>query len=67
MSTPSVLDQPVDGLAEERLGRLQRLGPAVTEQQPVADLEFVALGVSAEIIVVVEDQDARSRGRSASR
>ncbi len=52
------LQQPVDGLAEQRLGRLQRLGPAVTDQQPFADAEFVAFGVSSEIVVILEDQDA---------
>ncbi len=39
---------------------MQRLGSAVAEQQPPVDPEFIALGVPAEIVVIVEDQNARS-------
>ena len=40
---------------------MQRFGSAIPEQQAIADPKFVALGVSAEIVVVLEDQDARRR------
>ena len=43
------------------LGRLEGLGAAVPDQGASGDLEFVALCVAAEIIMVVEDQDACAR------
>ncbi len=53
---------------EEALGdgtvlrrRLDRLRPGVAEQQPIADAKLVAPGVPAEVVVVVEDEDARAR------
>ena len=42
-------------------GRHHRLRAAVAQQQPVADAELAAARVAAEVVVVVEDQDARSR------
>ena len=47
------------------LGRHHRLRAAVAQQQPVADAELAAARVAAEIVVVVEDQDARPRAALA--
>ena len=44
-----------------RLGALDRVGAPVADQGSLADAEFVALGVSAEVVVVFEDEDARVR------
>src|SRR6185295_540213 len=40
--------------------RLYRLRPAVPDQGPVAVAELVSLGVPAEVVVIVEDQDVRA-------
>ena len=45
----------------ERRGRVDRLGAAVSDHQPTVVGELVALGVTAEVVVVVEDQDPRGR------
>ena len=42
-----------------RARALDRVGTAVQQAQLAVDLEFIALGVTAEIIVVVEQQDPR--------
>ena len=41
-----------------------RLGAAVADEKVIADAKFVALGVSAEVVVIVEDENA---GTSAGR
>ena len=41
------------------LGRHHRLGAAIADEQAIADAELAAARVAAEIVVVVEDQDAR--------
>jgi len=51
--------QPLDCLAEQSFGRLQRLSPTVPEQQTITHSKFIALGVSTEIVVIFENQDAR--------
>ena len=63
MSTSELLEQTLGDGAEERLGRLQRFAAAVAEDQAAIEVELVALGVAAEIVVVVEDQDARLAAR----
>ena len=50
--------QQADGFFAVVAGSFDGLGATVAEQQAVAGLEFVALGVSTEIVVVVEEQDA---------
>ena len=52
-----ILEQAVGHRAEQCLWRLQRFGAAIADQRLAADGEFVAFGVAAEIIVIVEDQD----------
>src|SRR5207253_2543063 len=54
-----VVQQPLGDGAVERVGRLERLAAAVTDDRNAVDRELVALGVAAEIVVVVEDEDAR--------
>jgi hypothetical protein len=56
-STPSAARQLLGLGAVQRLGRLQRLAPAEPEQEPAVDGVLVALGVSAEVVMVVEQQD----------
>ena len=41
-----------------RAGEFDRLAAAVPEHEAAVEGEFVALGVAAEIVVVVEDEDA---------
>ncbi|MNN37053.1 hypothetical protein D3C81_1509800 [compost metagenome] len=43
------------------LGRLEGFAAAVADDHPAAGLELVALGVAAEVVVVLDDQDARLR------
>ena len=38
---------------------LDRHGSAVREQRALADAKFVALGMTAEVVVIVEDENAR--------
>ncbi len=45
--------------AVEGVRRLQRLAAAVAEDGAPAGLEFVALGMAAEVVVVLDDEDAR--------
>ncbi|MCZ7641810.1 MAG: hypothetical protein M5U33_02365 [Pseudorhodoplanes sp.] len=40
---------------------MQRFAAAIGEQQAAIDGEFIALGVAAEIVMIVEDEDARLR------
>src|SRR5215472_18834907 len=42
---------------------LKRLSSAVSNQQPLAGLKLIAFGVSAEIVVIVEDENLRLRSR----
>ena len=51
------------GLAAVARGRLDLEHAAVDEEEALADPELVALGVAAEVVVVVEDEDARPRPR----
>ena len=39
---------------------LDRLGAAISQQQPAAEAKFVAFRVAAEIIVLVENQNSRA-------
>ena len=55
------VQKPIDILAAEGSGGLQRLGATVPEQQTIAHSKFVAFGVPAEIVMVFQDQDACSR------
>src|SRR5262249_8800902 len=50
----------------ERLRRLERLAAAVADDGAPIDRELVALGVAAEIVMVVEDQNARVLARHAT-
>ena len=54
-------EQTLGDLAVERLGRLQRLAAAIADDQAAIEPKFVALGMAAEIVVIVEDEDARRR------
>ena len=36
---------------------------AVAQEQATRNLKFVALGVPAEVVMIIEDQDARARAR----
>ena len=47
-------------LAPHRARRLDRFAPAVADDQAPIDAEFVALGVATEIVVIVENQNARA-------
>src|SRR5215471_17168942 len=47
------------GLRAVRCRRRDRVRTAVAEQEPSADAELIACGVPAEVVVVVEEQDAR--------
>lgn len=40
---------------------LNGLGSAVAQQQASSDAEFVAASVSAKIVVIIKDQNARTR------
>ena len=53
-----IAQQALGHRAVERVRRLQRLAAAVADDAAAIEREFVALGVAAEIVVVVEDQDA---------
>ena len=55
------LKQGLGRWAVERIGRLERLAAAVADDAALADRELVALGMAAEVVVIVEDQDARLR------
>jgi hypothetical protein len=49
-----------DVLAEIHLGRFQGFAAPIAEQQALAvDLELVALGMAAKIVVIFEDEDLR--------
>src|SRR5262249_1702130 len=48
-----------------RLGRIDRLTTAVPDDEAAIDRELVTLGVAAEIIVIVEHEDARLRPGAA--
>ena len=56
-----LLQQPLGHAAVQPLGRLHRLAAAIADDQALIDAEFVALGMPAEIVVIVEDEDARLR------
>ena len=58
---PEPREQPLGCGAVERLRRLDGLASPVTQQEPPVHGELVALGVPAEVVVVVEDQDRRVR------
>jgi hypothetical protein len=50
--------EALDGLAEQRLRRLYRLGATIAEEEASIDVKLVALRVAAEIVVIVEYQNA---------
>src|SRR5262249_12305879 len=56
-----VAQQAFGDVAVVLLGRVDRLAAAVTDDQSTVDSELVAFGVAAEIIGVVEHQNARRR------
>src|SRR6185369_6651293 len=62
---PEVAQQALGVRAPLCLRRVDRLAAAVANEQPPADGELVALGVAAEIIVVIEHKDARLRPGAA--
>src|SRR5262249_56535099 len=61
-----VAQEPLGDLAPVRVGRVDRLAAAVADDQPAVERELVALGVPSEIVVVVEDQDARRGANGAA-
>src|SRR5262249_7320209 len=61
-----VAQQAFGDVAVILLGRVDRLAAAVTDEQATVDGELVAFGVTAEIIVIVEHQNARRRPRRAT-
>src|SRR5262249_43555146 len=63
---PEVAQQPPCDRTVERLRRLQRLAAAVADDGAAIDRELVTLGVAAEIVMVVEDEDARVLARCAA-
>ena len=56
-------DQAEGRAAPAGLRRLHRFAAAIADQQASVDLEFVAAGMSAEVIVIVENQNARGGAR----
>src|SRR5690606_38407201 len=52
-----VLEQPSGG-RRVAAGRVDRLAAAVADQRPPPHGELVAPGMAAEVVVVVEDEDA---------
>jgi hypothetical protein len=48
------------------VGAIDRLAAAVADDQPAVERELVALGVAAEIIVIVEHEDACRRPGGAA-
>jgi hypothetical protein len=54
-----LLEQALGDTAVEGLGRLHRLAATVADDQALTEAKLVALGMPAEIVVVVEDEDAR--------
>ena len=56
---PERLHQCMHDGGEVCRGGLQRLAPAVADQPALADGELVAARVSAEVIVIVQHEDAR--------
>ena len=53
--------ESVHCLAEKRLGRLQGLRATVANQQMPVHREFVTLGVSTKIVMIIENQNPGSR------
>ena len=53
-----LLDQPFRNRAV-RLRALDGIGSAKAEDRPATGFEFVTLGVAAEIVVVLKNQNAR--------
>src|SRR5215813_753503 len=60
-----LFDQVFGERAVERFWGLHRLAAAVAKDEPRAEPELVALGVAAEIVVVVEDENAGARTEGA--
>jgi hypothetical protein len=58
--------QALADVAPPRIRRVDRLAAAVTDDQAAIEHEFVALGVAAKIVVVVEDEDAGLRPMRAA-
>src|SRR5262249_18432836 len=53
--------QTLGDVAVERLRGLHRLAAAVADEQVLIEAEFVALGMAAEVVEIVQDQDTRAR------
>ena len=56
-----IAQQALGDGAVERFRRLQRLAAAIADDAAAVEGELVALGVAAEIVVIVENQDAGGR------
>ena len=61
-----ITQQTLRDFAVLRVGGIDRLAAAVADHQAAVEQELVALGVAAEIIVVVEHEDARGRPGGAA-
>src|SRR5262249_29039436 len=61
-----VAQQALGDLAVIAVGRIDRVAAPVADHATAVERELVALGVAAEIIVVVEHQDARGRPGGAA-
>src|SRR5262249_27100183 len=58
--------EPTGHLGPLRARRIDRLAAAIADHQAAIDRELVALGVTAEIVVIVEHEDARLRPHSTA-
>ncbi len=56
-----IAQQALGDGAVKRIRRLQRLAAAIADDAAAIERELVPLGVAAEIVVIVEDQDAGGR------
>ena len=61
-----VAQQTFGDVAVVRLGGIDRLAAAVADHQTAVERELVAPGMAAEIVVVVEHEDARRRPGGAA-
>ena len=59
-----VAQQALRDTAVARPRRIDQLAAAVTDDQAPVDGEFVAPGVPAEVVVIVENENTRSRARA---
>ena len=61
ISTPSIAQQTLGDVAPQCLRRLDRLTAAVADQRARPGREFVAFGMAAKIVVIVENENAGPR------